>query len=176
MKYLKLAIFGEVGAGKTRLINTLSQISPFETEVESTVNIDKQFTTVGIDYGRIQLDDETALGLYGVPGQDRYSFIWEMVNTSLWGVTILIKYGETINTQQLKKIIDFFELEKQEIPLVIAVTYCEGATPEKLKAITTSVNAILNDYSIKSPVLYVDTNDHNSAMVILHALNSTTKL
>ena len=63
--YNKLAIVGEVGAGKTQLINTISEISPFATEARSSVDIGKEFTTVGIDYGRLSLDADIALGLFG---------------------------------------------------------------------------------------------------------------
>ena len=79
MNYRKLAIVGEVGAGKTKMIATLSEINPIETEAESSVDIGKKYTTVGIDYGRISLSEDTALGLYGLPSttlmwQNTYDF------------------------------------------------------------------------------------------------------
>ena len=80
MDYHKLVIFGEVGSGKTQLINTLSEITTFETEEKSSRDIGKEMTTVGIDYGRIQLDETSALGLYGVPGQERYQFLLSLIH------------------------------------------------------------------------------------------------
>ena len=67
-----MAVVGDVGAGKTQLIRSLSEIDPLSTEAQSSIDIGKEFTTVGIDYGRINLDEDTALGLYGVPGQQRF--------------------------------------------------------------------------------------------------------
>ena len=108
MEYNKLAIVGEVGSGKTKIINTLSEISPVKTEAESSIDIGKKYTTVGIDYGRITLSEDTALGLYGVPGQERYSFLWEFVNTNLWGLLIPILWvacwlvGDLLNYLPIK--------------------------------------------------------------------------
>ncbi len=70
--YNKLAIVGEVGAGKTQLINTISEISPFATEARSSVDIGKEFTTVGIDSGRLSLDADIALGLFGLPEKNAF--------------------------------------------------------------------------------------------------------
>jgi signal recognition particle receptor subunit beta len=108
MEYLKMAIIGEVGAGKTQLVKTLSQIKPFETEAKSTIDIGKEFTTVGVDYGRLMISDDLALGLYGLPGQERYSFVWETVNQSLWGLLILVKYGEKVDFDNIDKVLKFF--------------------------------------------------------------------
>ena len=105
MDYRKLAIVGEVGAGKTKLVKTLSEIAPLTTEAESSIDIGKKHTTVGIDYGRISLSEDMALGLYGVPGQERYSFLWKLVNTNLWGLLLLIKSGETPDFENLDNII-----------------------------------------------------------------------
>ena len=88
--YKKLAIVGEVGAGKTQLIKVISEISPFATEAKSSVDIGKEYTTVGIDYGRLTLDEDVALGLYGLPGQKRFSMLWEMVRQGLWGLLVLV--------------------------------------------------------------------------------------
>lgn len=112
MNYQKLAIIGEVGAGKTQLVRTLSEINPVETEAKSSIDIGKEYTTVGIDYGRITLSDDMALGIYGVPGQERFSFLWEFVNQSLWGLLILIRYGETPDYANIDKLLDFFRQNK----------------------------------------------------------------
>ena len=136
MNYKKLAIVGELGAGKTQLVNTLSEINPVETEAQSSVNIGKKYTTVGIDYGRINVSDDTALGLYGVPGQARYSFVWELVNTSLWGLLILIRYGESPNYQNLEKLIEFFDPHKYGTSCAVGISHCEDADPDELHALS----------------------------------------
>jgi len=172
MEYKKLAIVGEVGVGKSQLIKTLSEISPVETEAKSSVDIGKEFTTVGIDYGRITLSDDTALGLYGVPGQSRYSFIWEIVNTSLWGLLIMIKFGDTPDYENLEKLLEFFEPKKNGSACIVGVSHCEDADEGELSALTLEINAILDHFEIQAPVLKVDPRKKDSSLSLLYTFNA----
>jgi len=171
MEYSKLAIVGEVGSGKTCLISTLSEIKPFETEAESSIDIGKRFTTVGIDYGRIQLDGETALGLYGVPGQERYSFLWEMVSESLWGLAILCKFGETLDAENLEKLLSYFSPQRNQLPCLVALTHCDEASDIELAAVIQQVQAMLTRHGVVGPVLKIDPRDRDSAITVLYTLN-----
>ena len=177
MEYHKLVVFGEVGAGKTCLIHTLSEIQPFETEAESSVDIGKQFTTVGIDYGRISLDQETALGLYGVPGQERYQFLWEMVNSSLWGVVLLMRYLEptAFTSDQFNHILDYFYSKGEKTPCVVAITHCESQPQPQVAALMDRVQAALVARQMTAPVLSIDARDPASAATILHTINAISR-
>ena len=172
MEYQKLAIAGEVGSGKTQLISTLSEINPLQTEAESSIDIGKKYTTVGIDYGRISLADDTALGLYGVPGQERYSFLWEMVNTSLWGLLILIKHGESPDYENLDKLLTFFAPNEKSTTCMIGITHCDGADDGSLIALSQEVQAMLQHYNIMAPVLNIDPRNRNSAVSVLQVFNA----
>lgn len=172
MNYKKLAIIGEVGAGKTQMVQTLSEISPVETEAKSTIDIGKEYTTVGIDYGRITLSENMALGLYGVPGQERYSFLWEFVNRSLWGLLILIKYGEKPDYDNLDKMLTFFAPEKNNITCIIGVTHCEGADEIDIAALGQEIKAMLMHHNVVAPVIDFDPRDKGSATSVLNIINA----
>lgn len=172
MDYRKLAIVGEVGAGKTKLVGTLSDISPLKTEAQSSIDIGKEFTTVGIDYGRIALSEDTALGLYGVPGQERYSFLWEMVNQSLWGLLVLIKYGDIPNYDNLNKLLTFFDPKNNNTSCIIGISHCEDADKSSLEALGQEVREMLNHFDINSPIIEVDPRDKSSALSVLHIFNA----
>lgn len=175
MKYQKLAIIGEVGAGKTQTVKTLSEINPFGTEARSTIDIGKEYTTVGIDYGRITLSDDMALGLYGVPGQERYSFLWEFVNHSLWGLLILIKYGENPDYDNLDKMLTFFAPEKSQTTCIIGVTHCEDSDEFGMSALNQEIRTILIHHDIVAPIVELDPRNRESAtslLVLFNALNS----
>lgn len=172
MEYQKLAIAGEVGSGKTQLISTLSEISPLQTEAESSIDIGKKYTTVGIDYGRISLGDDTALGLYGVPGQERYSFLWDMVNTSLWGLLILIKYGQSPDYDNLDKLLTFFAPNEKATTCMVGITHCDGADDGALIALSQEVQAMLQHYNIMAPVLNIDPRSRESAVSVLQVFNA----
>lgn len=171
-EYKKLAVVGEVGAGKTQLISTLSEISTVKTEAKSSIDIGKEYTTVGIDYGRISLADDVALGLYGMPGQERYSFLWEMVQGSLWGLLVLSKFGDELNSDYYKTLLDFFSIQERGLACAVGVSHCDDASNEDVGSFFTEVNIILRELNVNAPVLKVDPRDIQSSMMLLHAFNS----
>src|SRR5947207_13824116 len=83
----KVIIAGGFGVGKTTMVGTLSDIPPLTTEAAMTtasVGIDdtsqvsgKTTTTVAMDFGRIAIDEDMVLFLFGTPGQDRFGFMWD---------------------------------------------------------------------------------------------------
>jgi len=172
LNYQKLAIIGEVGAGKTQMVKTLSEISPFETEAESSIDIGKEYTTVGIDYGRITLSDDMALGIYGVPGQERFSFLWEFVNNSLWGLLILIKHGETPDYANLDKLLHFFTPSKKQTTCIIGITHCEDADKQSLAVLGQEIRVMLMQHDIVAPVINMDPRDKESAVSLLSLFNT----
>lgn len=171
--YKKLAVVGEVGAGKTQLIHTISDISPFSTEARSSVDIGKEFTTVGIDYGRLMLDEDSAVGLYGLPGQKRFSFLWDVVKKGLWGVLILIKYGDDFSEDTFDLVLEKFKPLESNIPVVVGVTHTEHLDQEQVSSIFDLINAILESYGFEYvPIAFVDARDNESAIMLLHLFNS----
>ena len=170
--YKKLAIVGEVGAGKTQLISTISEISPFATEARSSVDIGKEFTTVGIDYGRLSLDENTALGLYGLPGQRRFSLLWETVRQGLWGLLILVKYGDGLNLEDLEHILDFYQPHSNGLPVVIGISHAEDALEDELEILVDYIEFALADHGLVAPIVPVDPRDIESSIMLLELLSS----
>lgn len=172
MNYQKLAIVGEVGAGKTCLIGSLSEISPIETEAESTIDIGKEVTTVGIDYGRLVIAEDAELGLYGLPGQERYTFLWEIVNKSLWGLLILMKFGEKPNIDNITSLLNFFDPLGNGTAVVVGVTHGDEASEEEQAQLTGQVAELLAMHQLDAPILHLDPRDVESSKMILHAFNA----
>ena len=175
MDYRKLAVVGEVGSGKTRLIHSLSEISPIETEAESSIDIGKKLTTVGIDYGRVTLSSDTALGLYGVPGQERYSFLWDFVNSSLWGLLVLIKFGQSPNYKNLDKLLTFFSPADKKVACIVGISHAEAAEADELSVLSMEVRSILERHAVDAPVLSVDPRSRESSILLLHTLNALNR-
>ena len=50
----------------------------------------KSRTTVAFDFGRITLDDELVLYLFGAPGQERFWFLWERLFAGALGAVVLV--------------------------------------------------------------------------------------
>ena len=123
-------------------------------------------------YGRISLSDDSALGLYGVPGQDRYSFLWEFVSKNLWGLFVLIKSGETPNYINLDKLLTFFAPGKKNIACVIGITHSDNADDGVTRALHQEIKAMLMHHKIVAPILNIDPRDQNSAASALHIFNA----
>jgi signal recognition particle receptor subunit beta len=87
----KIVFTGTPGAGKTTAIAALSDIPPVVTDVPNTdASLAKEHTTVGLDFGQVDLGDGQCVRLFGTPGQLRFEFMWRIIATDALGLVILI--------------------------------------------------------------------------------------
>ena len=124
---LKIVFAGSVGAGKTTSIRAISDIEPFETEeavTDETRHL-KETTTVAMDYGRMNLDSDTSVQLYGAPGQERFQFMWEILGQGALGVIILIKNNADDPLGHLDRYIKAFSSHLQTRGIVVGVTFTD---------------------------------------------------
>lgn len=96
---LKIVIVGGFGVGKTTMVRSVSEIRPLSTEETMTqagVGIDegaspgKTTTTVAFDFGRISLNEQMVLYLFGAPGQERFWFLWDRLFAGTLGAVVLV--------------------------------------------------------------------------------------
>jgi signal recognition particle receptor subunit beta len=97
---LKIVVVGGFGVGKTTMVRSVSEIRPLSTEETMTragVGIDdssgveaKTTTTVAFDFGRISLNEQMVLYLFGAPGQERFWFLWDRLFSGTLGAVVLV--------------------------------------------------------------------------------------
>lgn len=90
---VKMVITGPFAAGKTQFVGSISEIDVVKTERRTTLATEKAVkdeTTVAMDFGRITVDDDLVLYLFGTPGQKRFEFMWEILSQGMLGFVVLV--------------------------------------------------------------------------------------
>jgi uncharacterized protein len=115
---VKIVIAGAHGAGKTTLIRTADPDASHTEEVMRTDDGDGvRTTTVALDYGRIELKKTSVLlGLFGLPGQLRYRFMWEDLVRGAVGALVLVHPDRIA---EAAPVIDFLERRDHTYIVVI---------------------------------------------------------
>lgn len=113
----------------------------------------KTTTTVAMDFGRITLDEDLVLYLFGTPGQRRFWFMWDDLIRGAIGAIILV---DVRRLQDSFAAVDFFEAHR--LPFLIAINEFEGAPRYSAQAVRKAL--ALTDHV---PVMSIDARDRNSA-------------
>jgi small GTP-binding protein len=119
---VKVVVTGPFAAGKTTLIRTISEITVLSTErgVTDSTRKRKAETTVAMDFGRITIDRDLVLYLFGTPGQDRFDFMWEILGEGMIGYLLLIDADREDSVDEAAAIHGAFR-KMARVPYVVAL-------------------------------------------------------
>lgn len=110
MQTVKMVVTGPFNAGKTEFISSISEIAVVSTErkITDVTSRIKRETTVAMDFGRITVDEDLVLYLFGTPGQKRFDFMWEILSEGMLGFIILVDSVRPETFREARRILDIF--------------------------------------------------------------------
>lgn len=119
----RFVFVGEVGAGKTTAISTLSEqpIMSMDVPLSEEVQVEgKLTTTVGFDFTVLQIGD-TPLFLYGTPGQDRFRFVADNLISGALGAILLVNVSAPAAVESCRQWLDLLATSERPLQVVIAL-------------------------------------------------------
>lgn len=110
MHTVKMVVTGPFSAGKTEFIRSISEIDVVSTErrISSEAERIKATTTVAMDFGRITVDENLVLYLFGTPGQKRFDFMWEILSEGMLGFVVIVDSSRSETFQEARRILETF--------------------------------------------------------------------
>ena len=167
---LKILIAGGFGAGKTTLVERVQRgpavadrggadRAGIGTDDLSGVEA-KSTTTVAMDFGRITINEDLQVYLFGTPGQDRFWFLWDELAFGALGAVVL---ADTRRLADCFPSIDYFE--QRGIPFVVGVNCFDDARRFSLETVRQAL-----DLDPDVPMVLCDARDRQSGKLVLISL------
>ena len=137
MQTVKMVVTGPYSSGKTQFIGTISEIDVVKTERKVTSEAEKvkDQTTVAMDFGRITVDNDLILYLFGTPGQRRFDFMCEILSEEMLGFVVMVDSSRPETFSEAKSILETFRAYAPT-PYVVAANkqdHPEAWTPEDMR-------------------------------------------
>ncbi len=166
MQSVKVVVTGPFNAGKTTFIKSVSEITVLSTErqVSDVSGEGGGETTVAMDFGRITISDDVVLYLFGTPGQERFSFMWETLSEGMLGFVLMVDVTSKDSVADAASMIEFFT-GMSDVPFVVAANKVDPNDSLMLSATRTTLG-LADDV----PLLPCNARDKESVKAVLLGL------
>jgi uncharacterized protein len=127
MRPLKIVVTGPFAAGKTTLIESISEVAIVATErdvSEHASESGKHRTTVAMDFGRLTFGEDCSLFLFGTPGQRRFEVMWEILSQGMIGFILLVHAADPRSLEEAAHIFEQFK-RYADVPYLVGVTHLD---------------------------------------------------
>lgn len=171
--HLRVALMGPMGIGKTTAIRTVCGDLTVDCDVPNldTATHAKATTTVGADFGEVDLGDGDKLQIYGCPGQERFNFVRQWVLSSSAGVFVMTDLHEPDAVAETARLLA--EVASCPSSPLAAVLVSRPATHAQIDAFAA---ALMQKGAGLVPVLQADVRDRQQMLDMLQVLASMLSL
>ncbi|WP_017314947.1 GTP-binding protein [Mastigocladopsis repens] len=169
MEILRIVVTGGMGAGKTSLIRTISEIEVVDTDRRATDEIAllKETTTVALDFGRLTIGANQSLHLYGTPGQSRFDYMWEILIAKAHAYILLVAAHRPQHFRYGRKLINFMN-QRVQIPYLIGLTHTDCLDAWEAEDVAIALG--LEDKAARPPMIAVNATEPTSVKQALITL------
>lgn len=164
----KIVFTGPVGAGKSTAIHSISDEPPIMTEAAASDMTQgrKPTTTVAMDYGIMKLSDTEKIHLYGTPGQERFSFMWDILTEGGLGLIMLLDNTRSNPFQDIKFFLESFHDFIYTTKVAIGVTRMDLQSTPTIE----DYHQQLHGSGLKPPIFEVDARETKDVSVLVRSL------
>jgi uncharacterized protein len=167
---VKIVVAGGLGVGKTTFVGSVSEITPLTTEAVMTAASsdvddvsdvpDKNATTVAMDFGRITLEKNLVLYMFGAPGQHRFRFMWDDLMQGAIGAVVLVDMRRLADSSPAVAY-----MKTTGLPFVIGINGFRGQSPHRWADVRRALAIGAN-----VPIILCDARDRESSKATLISL------
>jgi signal recognition particle receptor subunit beta len=163
MQSLRIVIAGPFDAGKTTFIKAISEITVLSTErqVSDPSGHSGAETTVAMDFGRVTVSDDVVLYLFGTPGHERFSFMWDALSEGMLGFVVLFDGSSQSSVSETRSMLEYFS-GMLDAHFVVAANRVKPEDTDKLEQLRRDLEL---DDSV--PLIAVDSRDRESAKAVI---------
>jgi len=171
----KIIFAGPVGAGKTTAVSVLSDTPVISTDQQASdmTRLKKNATTVAMDYGIMNISDTERIHLYGTPGQERFDFMWEILQKGALGLVLLIDNSRKSPLDDLEFYLKGFGDMIKKTKVVIGVNFLSKHSCPPIPTIEDYYRILLDEkrqLRINPPVFEVDARSKSDMVALVQAL------
>ena len=142
MRSAKIIVTGPARAGTTTLIRSLSEIAVLSTErkLDHKGAQGHGEATVALDFGRVTINRDMVLYLFGTPGDEPASLAEGPLAEGPLGLIVSVDASRPRSLDGAAQIVDFLEANS-DVPFVIAANKLAQGDEERIAAVREAVHA-----------------------------------
>lgn len=170
---VRVSLVGPMGIGKTTALRSLCGALMAAADVPNLdlASHSKEFTTVGAEFGEIDLGGGERLQLVGSPGQERFDFVRRWVLNASVGVLLMVDVGDARAPDYAAQCLA--EIASLESGTLVVVVSCRDASEQQQEAFS---SALADRGHGIVPVIQADPRDRQQLLDALGVLVSLLSL